>query len=96
MIKNCSVCNDSFSTPYTWATMCKTCFIEEKKSEKEKLIEEVGYWQLRAEQAESRLKESESIAPEMLRKLIHLCHPDKHNNSESSNSATKYLLSIRK
>lgn len=28
--------------------------------------------------------------------LIRLCHPDKHNNSASSNEITKKLLSLRK
>ncbi len=32
---------------------------------------------------------------EMLRRLIQLCHPDKHNDSISANSATKYLLSLK-
>lgn len=35
------------------------------------------------------------IPPEMLRRLIHLCHPDKHGGSEASNIATRYLLALK-
>lgn len=45
-------------------------------------------------------KKSESpplnVDHEMLRTLISLCHPDRHNNSTAANKATKYLLSLRK
>lgn len=32
---------------------------------------------------------------EMLRRLIYLCHPDKHGNSTASQIATKYLLDLK-
>lgn len=35
------------------------------------------------------------IPPEMLRRLIHLCHPDKHQGSEAANIATRYLLTLK-
>lgn len=31
----------------------------------------------------------------MLRRLLQLCHPDKHANSESSQIATRYLLGLK-
>ena len=37
----------------------------------------------------------ETIEREMLRRLVQLCHPDKHANSEASNTATRYLLALR-
>lgn len=94
-IKICSVCNEQFTSPYSWATMCKTCFIEDKKNEREQLVENVAYWQNRALKAETELSQKSSVPPDMLRKIIHLCHPDKHSNSDASNVATKFLLSIR-
>lgn len=38
-----------------------------------------------------------SIDPdaEMLRRLIQLCHPDKHANSEASQKATRWLLDLK-
>ena len=38
---------------------------------------------------------AKGIEPEMMRRLLQLCHPDKHNNSEASNTATCYLLALR-
>ena len=35
------------------------------------------------------------IELEMLRRLIQLCHPDKHANSEASNMATRFLLALK-
>ena len=35
------------------------------------------------------------IAPQMLARLVRLCHPDKHNNSPASNEATAWLLGQR-
>lgn len=93
--KQCAVCEADFLTPYSWATMCKECFIESKKNERENLFEQAAYWQERAEKAEEMINE-QSIDPYMLRQLIQLCHPDKHGNSENSIKATKYLLSLRK
>ena len=36
-----------------------------------------------------------AIEPDMLRRLIQLCHPDKHSDSEASNTATRYLLALK-
>lgn len=35
------------------------------------------------------------IPPEMLRRLIQLCHPDKHQGSEAANAATRWLLALK-
>jgi len=31
----------------------------------------------------------------MLRRLVQLCHPDRHGNCEASNVATRYLLQLK-
>jgi len=36
-----------------------------------------------------------SIDQAMLRRLVQLCHPDRHGNSEASNIATSYLLQLK-
>ena len=36
-----------------------------------------------------------TIPSEMLSRLIRLCHPDRHGNSEASNEATAWLLTQR-
>ncbi len=35
------------------------------------------------------------IPPEMLRRLVRLCHPDRHDGSEAANVATAWLLAQR-
>jgi len=35
------------------------------------------------------------IDPSMLRRLVQLCHPDRHGNSEAANIATRYLLQLK-
>jgi hypothetical protein len=37
-----------------------------------------------------------AIEPSMVKRLLFLAHPDKHNGSEASQIATKYLLSLKK
>lgn len=41
-------------------------------------------------------KQSASMPPEMLNRLIRLAHPDKHGNSTAANEATAWLLAQRK
>lgn len=38
---------------------------------------------------------TQKIDGEMLMRLIRLCHPDRHNNSEASHKATVFLLALR-
>lgn len=45
---------------------------------------------------EIQLLKSNKIDKEMLKTLILLCHPDKHNNSSGSEKAIKFLLKMRK
>lgn len=35
------------------------------------------------------------IPADMLKRLIYLCHPDKHDSSKASSIATEWLLSLR-
>lgn len=35
------------------------------------------------------------IEPGMLRRLVQLCHPDKHQGSEAANIATRFLLDLK-
>lgn len=41
------------------------------------------------------IKPVNSIDTEMLKRIIYLCHPDKHNQSEVSIIVTKYLLTLK-
>jgi hypothetical protein len=41
------------------------------------------------------IKNTNNIDADLLKKLIYLCHPDKHNQSVISITVTKYLLSLK-
>lgn len=43
----------------------------------------------------SRNRSAASIPAGMLRRLIQLCHPDRHGDSDASRKATTYLLGLR-
>lgn len=40
-------------------------------------------------------KETSVFTQEEIQAMIRLCHPDKHNNSDTANNITKKLLSVR-
>lgn len=45
----------------------------------------------------ARMNASPAALPaDMLRRLLHLCHPDKHGNSRAATTATQWLLEQRK
>lgn len=46
-------------------------------------------------ESEEKKEEIQTIPPEILKRIIILCHPDKHNNSEMSLKVTKFLLDLR-
>ena len=109
MIKTCAECGDRYQTDFSWSTMCKECYIESKKKERNDLEDRLRYcreqasqfreqarqWQERAESAEAQIKAMKGLDADMLRRLIQLAHPDKHGNSESSKIATQWLIKAR-
>lgn len=97
-IKNCSVCKTAFyyADGEEWKTYCISCYKQKKNKEK--------FYQRPDSQDPNLGKErvvyrdrivKEKIPEDILFKLIRLCHPDKHKNSESSNTITKWLLEQR-
>jgi hypothetical protein len=44
----------------------------------------------------ARLEARAGIPPEMLARLVRLCHPDRHQGSNAATEATQWLLSQRK
>jgi hypothetical protein len=63
-----------------WKLLCVTCYLERnpgKRRSTELVPVTVGA----------------GIEPAMLRRLIQLCHPDKHQGSEAAHIATRHLLS---
>lgn len=78
----CPTCKTrTFIQDAPWKLVCVTCYLKRKG---------------KATPAPRYSVTSDPIEPGMLRRLIHLCHPDKHDNSEASNTANcvvRYSLS---
>lgn len=82
--RTCKDCGETFeiATNETYKTLCKTCFVEFKKVE-------LDYLKNRVKQLETEnklLKTGGSIDADLLKRLKHLCHPDKHNGSPLSHN----------
>ena len=66
-----------------WKRVCVPCYLATKPKRR------------RAEWAVVPTPPAPSIPPTMLRRLIQLCHPDRHGGSEASTLATRWLLEQR-
>lgn len=76
----CPTCGDTYYREFEWKRVCLPCYLKEK-----------GKTPPPVNTAPAVIP----IEPGMLRRLVQLCHPDKHGNSEASNTATRYLLALK-
>jgi len=74
----------TFVQDQPWKLLCVSCYLERNPS-KRRVPEPVPV-------AASACP----VPADMLRRLIQLTHPDKHDNSEASNVAKRFLLALRK
>lgn len=95
-VKSCKNCNAAFiyADGEEWKTVCISCYKHKKRQERQKENNQNQSSHNSKIVYRDRIIK-EKIPDEMLNKLIRLCHPDKHKNSESSNFATKWLLGQR-
>lgn len=103
----CSNCGSPFSrkSDEAWKKLCYACWKRSKQSSVPSLGETPA--QLRHElhvaleeaaRLRRRLMEAErrsAIPADVLKKLLHLAHPDKHGGSKIANEATQWLLKQR-
>ena len=91
-MKVCTHCGETFEPKFPTAKLCYSCWLL-----REAMLEE--YPELEREVRTLRLalerKAPPAIPPDILKILIGCCHPDKHGNSKSSNTATRWLLEQR-
>lgn len=82
--KRCVICSHQFfcDTGEEWKTQCLSCYLAKKRKERAGAKPETNY---------GNTNEGK-LPADILHKLIILCHPDKHKNSELSNSMTAWLL----
>lgn len=74
----------SFLQDKPWKLLCVSCYLEQNPTKR------------RTPEPAASPPPAPAIEPEMLRRLIQLCHPDRHGDSEASNVATRYLLELKK
>ena len=79
-------------TPGAWVA-CPTCRQPYFKDQTWKRVCVSCYLKAKGKTAPPAI--AAPIEPGMLRRLIQLCHPDRHNGSEASNEATRYLLALK-
>ena len=58
------------------------------------LESDVAFWIKEADAARS-YEQGNGIPEEQLKRLLHLCHPDKHGNSPTATAITQWLLQMR-
>lgn len=82
MITRCQTCHGPFTREpdQTWKRLCLPCWIKSK--------------QPRA--VTPPAAPSAPIAPDRVRQLLQLTHPDKHAGSALANEVTRWLLDLRR
>lgn len=104
-IATCPTCGTQYQKDEPWKKSCLKCWQKKKRAEEssspgtndELLKARLEVCRLTSELSALRLRLSrpEYIEPDMLTRLVRLCHPDRHGNSEASNKATAWLLEQR-
>jgi hypothetical protein len=80
----CPCCQTrTFHQDAPWKLLCVTCYLERNPGKR------------RTPEPVPVAPAGAGIEPDMLRCLIQLCHPDKHQGSEAATVATRYLLALR-
>ena len=96
----CPTCGAEFEQDEPWKKTCLACWKKRNgisPGASDELL------RLRAENSTLRqmlacqaaVQRQTTIEPDMLGRLIRLCHPDQHGGSESSVKATQWLLKQR-
>lgn len=76
----------------SWRKWCRGCYREMKREEERRKEQDERVAEIIAQKELN----GRYLSDERVRKLLQLCHPDKHNNSPNATEITKWLLSIRK
>jgi hypothetical protein len=101
----CPVCGNAFLRDEPWKRVCFPCWRKTKNRTTADSSAEAENRRLRQEAAKLRNEvhtlrsviaiRAASIPANMLKRLIRLCHPDRHGNSQASTEATQWLLAQR-
>ena len=94
-LANCPTCGNRYHQDQPWKKTCLSCWQKKKRAEESYSGANEEVQKLRAEVLRLRLAAPPPIEAKMLSRLIRLCHPDRHGNSEAANEATAWLLAQR-
>jgi len=88
----CTSCGSAFwrKTDEQWKRLCLDCFKRQKAKER-------GQYHYQHQSYQPPPPPPVAAIPDdVLRRLLHLCHPDKHGNSPTATEATQWLLQYRR
>ena len=89
-LATCVICQCEFYRDAEWKDRCKPCFIKTLGTKKRETFQQETTVRT------VYIEVEKTIPLEMINRMIRLCHPDKHDNSEASNQVTAWLLDQRK
>ena len=95
----CPSCGASYLRDQPWKRVCYACWAARKKTGTAAATRaEIDDLNLIVQGLRFRIAEleAERMPDGMLARLIRLAHPDRHGNSQAANSATQWLLSLRR
>lgn len=103
-MKQCSHCGDWFAPRFSNAKLCYPCWRkrEQALAEYDDLQSELRLLRLENHDLRQQLTatvaqpQPEGIPPDLIPKLIRLCHPDRHGGSAIANELTRWLLDQRR
>jgi len=101
----CEECGRPFTSRGDWQTLCRPCYAAQKNRDFEALMAErdaafetasVLRRELDRLRLELARRSKERVIPgDQWRRLVQLCHPDRHGNSETATHATRWLMENR-
>lgn len=91
--RRCRACDVPLGNVPAYYRLCPSCYATAKRIEHDELVEEIAVLRARVHAMEAA--PSATIDPTMLKRLLQLCHPDRHGGSEAATTATKFLLAQR-
>ena len=94
----CVSCGDTFNARGAWQTLCATCFAARRRIDFEAVRAErdEALALLRALRRElERRPPALAMPSDQWRRLVQLCHPDRHGGSDAATAATRWLLENR-
>ena len=83
---SCSACHRSVAED--WRKICQVCLLEQESAQAKEVARLKRLVRMQPGQGTG-------VAPDRIRELLQLCHPDKHAGSPLAHRVTSWLLKLR-